>query len=219
MRAAAYFLRLLLFRQAMLAPVLTYLSLVAAIYASDAGPPVPAAAVAAVALMPVSAWLTRLVTTVESAPFAEVSLVALGRPARLLLARVVAVLVIGGVLTAVTIGWAMLANPDPSPHTPHPYGGTTLPLIVAMCLAECVAGIGVGVLLAPPLRTGTAVAAVTGLVIASLAVSWLPPLSPLLRTANEVPLPAAPALALAFGQAAIVGVVGAAAQLLLPRRQ
>ena len=86
--AARYYLRLLTARQAVLAPVLFYLALVALEYSSPGGPPrlaephLQAGAITAVALMPATAWLTRLVATSESAPFAEVTLVALGGSGR-----------------------------------------------------------------------------------------------------------------------------------------
>ena len=64
-----------------------------------------------------------------------------------------------------------------------------------MHLAEACAGAGIGVLIAPPLRTrvGTAVAGVTGLTLLSLLVPWLPPLNLVLQaTFNHVsPAPGA----------------------------
>lgn len=185
MTAVGYQLRLLVFRQSALVPVLVYLALVAAIYASDAGGPVPAAAVTAVALMPVCAWVSRLVATSESAPFAEVTLVSLGGRRRYLLVRSASTFVVGAALTAISTVWAVLANSTAA----RPYHRSDLLIIVGMSLAECVAGIGVGVWTEPPVRAGTAVTSVFLLSLVSLVVSWLPPLGPLLHGLYQPPLP------------------------------
>ena len=173
--AARYYLRLLVSRQAVLAPVLFYLALVALDYSSPGGPPrlaephLQAGAITAVALMPATAWLTRLVATSESAPFAEVTLVALGGSRRRQAARSTAVLAIAVVLTGAAMLWGRVADPAP-------YPAATVIALLGMHVAEACAGAGIGVLIAPPLRTrvGTAVAAVTGLTLVSLGVPWLP---------------------------------------------
>jgi len=128
--------------------------------------------------MPATAWLTRLVATSESAPFAEVTLVALGGSRRRQAARSTAVLVIAVALACVAMLWGRVADPAP-------YPAATAIALLGMHLAEACAGAGIGVLIAPPLRTrvGTAVVAVTGLTVVSLAVPWLPPLNPVLQAA------------------------------------
>ncbi len=77
-----------------------------------------------------------------------------------------------------------------------------------MHLAEACAGAGIGVLIAPPLRTrvGTAVVAVTGLTVVSLAVPWLPPLNPVLQAAFHHKAPGLPLLLLVIAQAAALGL-------------
>jgi len=150
--AARYYLRLLVSRQAVLAPVLFYLALVALDYSSPGGPPrlaephLQAGAITAVALMPATAWLTRLVATSESAPFAEVTLVSLGGSRRRQVARSAAVLVIAAGLTGAAMLWGRVADPAP-------YHAATVIELLGMHLAEACAGAGIGVLIAPPLRT------------------------------------------------------------------
>jgi ethanolamine utilization microcompartment shell protein EutL len=189
-----------------LAPVLFYLAVVALDYSSPGGPPrlaephLRAGAITAVALMPVTAWLTRLVATSESPPFAEVTLVALGGRRRQA-ARSTAVLAIAVVLTGVAMLWGGVADPAP-------YPAATVIALLGMHLAEACAGAGIGVLIAPPLRTrvGTAVAAVTGLTLVSLGVPWLPPLNPVLQAAFHHQTAGLPLLLLVTGQAAALGL-------------
>ena len=203
---ARYYLRLLTSRQAVLAPVLFYLAMVALDYSSPGGPPrlaephLQAGAITAVALMPATAWLTRLVATSESPPFAEVTLVTLGGRRRQA-ARSTAVLAIAVVLTGVAMLWGGAADPAP-------YPAATVIALLGMHLAEACAGAGIGVLIAPPLRTrvGTAVAAVTGLTLVSLGVPWLPPLNPVLQAAFHHQTAGLPLLLLVTGQAAALGL-------------
>jgi hypothetical protein len=204
--ATGYYLRLLVYRQAVFPPALAYLGLVAAIYASPAGPPLSPGAVTSVALMPVSAWLARLAATAESAPFAEVSLVALGSMVRRQVARSAAALTVAVALGAAATLWGALANPAPYPPS-------TVIALLGMHVAEACAGAGVGALLAPPLHTrvGSAVAVVAAIVLASLLIPWLPPLNPLLRIGNQHTAPGPVTLLLVTAQAAAVGVAAATA--------
>jgi hypothetical protein len=212
--AAGYYLRLLTYRQAVLAPAGGYFLLVAAIYAGPAGPPLQAAAVTAVALMPVTAWLVRLAATAESQPFAEITLATLGGPLRRQAARLAATLCVAAVLATAAIIWAALTDPEP-------YPAPTVVTMVGMHAAEALAGAGVGMLIAPPLRTraGTAIAAVTGLTVVSLVVPWLPPLNPLLRAVYQHPSPGPALLAVITCQAAAVGAAAALAGAALIRRR
>jgi hypothetical protein len=90
---------------------------------------------------------------------------------------------------------------------PAPYPAATAIAMLGMHLTEACAGAGIGVLIAPPLRTrvGTAVAAVTGLTVVSLGVPWLPPLNPVLQAAFHHRAPGPPLL-LVTGQAAALGL-------------
>ncbi len=144
MTGAWYHLRLVALRQAALAPALVYVGLVALVYASDAGPPVSAATVTAVALMPTAAWLYRLVATVESLPFADITLIRLHGRTRRQLTWMVSAVLLAAALGAAAAGWARLANP-------HPYPAPTLVLIGVLHLAQALAGVGLGCLISRPL--------------------------------------------------------------------
>jgi hypothetical protein len=210
LRGAAYHLRLVAYRQTAIAPLLVFVSLVGAIYASPAGPPVSAGAIPALALMPVSAWLTRVVATAESEPYADITLVCVGSAIARRGARALAALALATGLTAVSVGWAVVAN-DPARYT-----ASAVLVIVAMCMAESVAGVGLGLLLGPPVRTATCVLSLTAIVVASLVVPWLPPLNPLLRVAERTGS-AAWQVTLAVAQALVTGALAAAASALVAR--
>jgi len=216
--AVRYYLRLLTSRQAVLAPVLVYLSIVAVNNATPADTlktelPLRAGAVTAVALMPVTAWLTRLVATSESAPFAEITLVNLGGSLRRQAARSAAVLAIAVPLACVATLWGLLVNA----HRHHP--ASVVVVLLGMHVAEACAGAGIGILIAPPLRTrvGTAVAGVTGLTLLSLLVPWLPPLNPVLQATFRHVSPAPRLLWLVTGQAVALGLACAVAGTSLAR--
>jgi hypothetical protein len=90
-------------------------------------------------------------------------------------------------------------------HRHHP--ASVVVALPGMHLADACAGAGIGILIAPPLRTrvGTAVAGITGLTLLSLAVPWLPPLNPVLQATFRRVSPAPGLLWLAAGQAAALG--------------
>lgn len=211
--AVAYYLRLVAYRQSAIPPVLLYLAVLGMIFASDAGPPVPAATATAVALMPLSAWLMRLTAAAESRPIADISAVTLGGGSRRLLARAAAAGLVGIGLCVVAVAWARLSNP-------HPYTATTMLVVVVMHLAQVAAGIGIGALVAPPLRvtSGAAAVTITTIVLASLLLRWMPPLAPMLYHLDRSPVPGPLTLLVVIGQAALVGVLALAAAALLGRR-
>lgn len=215
MRAAvAYYLRLLAYRQSVIPPVLLYLGLLGIVFATDAGPPVPAATVTAAILMPVSAWLMRLTALAETRPFAELTAVALGGATKRLVARATAAAVVGAGLTLVSLAWALLANRH------HRYEPATLLILLGMHLAQVLAGVGLGALVSPPLPVTSGVAAlvITGIVLLSLLIRWFPPLAPVLYHLDRTPVPPAGTLLLTIGQAAILGAVTLAAAAALGRR-
>jgi hypothetical protein len=175
-RGARYSLLLLGLRQSALAPTLTYLALVAAVYASDAGPPAAAGSVTAVALFPVCAWLARLVADAESRPFADITLLRLGGPVRRQLVWWFTTMLASAALTIVAVVWARVANP-------HPYPARTIGLLVLLHLVQAACGTGLGGLLARPFAVGAgaAVLFVTGLVVLSLVVVQAPPIGPVVN--------------------------------------
>lgn len=211
--AVRYYASLMTRRQTVLAPVLIFLAVLGAVYASDAGPPLAAAAVPAATLVPIGAWLMWLCATSESRAFADVTLVVAGSSGRRLASRLLAVAGIGTALTAAACGWAVVANP-------HPYPAVVVLEITAMNLSAAAAGIGLGAVFAPPLRTtaGVAVLATTAFVVVSLIVGWMPPLGPLLHAFLAVRPPSGARAALAVGQAAAFGALLAALAHVLGRR-
>jgi hypothetical protein len=199
--AVRYYLTLMSRRQSALAPLLVFAAVLGMVYASDAGPPLAAAAVPAAALVPVAAWLLWLCATCESRAFADVTLVAVGSASRRLAARVVAVLAICVALTGLACIWAKVANP-------HPYPVTVIAQVAAMTLGSAIAGLGLGAVFAPPLRTtaGAATLAIAAVLVVSLIVRWMPPLGPLLHAYIGTRPPSGPHAALAVGQSVVVGL-------------
>jgi hypothetical protein len=212
LRGAGYYLRLVAYRQTAIAPLLVFVALVAALYASPAGKPIPAGAIPAVALMPVAAWLTRIVLTAESEPYADVTLVSLGSAAARRNARALAAMAMAAALTLLSVVWAIAAN------NARQYTLAAVVVIVAMCLAEAVAGVGLGLLLGPPLPVATSVLSLTAVVILSLIGPWVPPLNPLLRVVMRTDTPSSVTLALVTAQAALTGILAAGASALTADR-
>lgn len=213
--ATAYYLRLVALRQSVLAPLLVFVGVLAMVYASDPGAPVSAATATSATLMPLSVWVMRLVAGAESQPFAEVTAVVLGGSTRRLAARCGAAVVLGALLTAVAVVWGRLAAAG------HPYHATTYVVVAGMHLAQVLAGVGIGALLAPPLpaTSGVAVVVTTAVVVLSLLVPWLPPLGPVLMGLDQPPVPGAGTVFLVVVQAALVGVMAVAVAAVLTRRR
>jgi hypothetical protein len=102
-------------------------------------------------------------------------------------------------------------------HRHHP--ASVVVALLGMHLAEACAGAGIGILIAPPLRTrvGTAVAGITGLTLLSLLVPWVPPLNPLLQATFRHVSPAPGLLWRVTGQAVALGLGCAVAGTALAR--
>jgi hypothetical protein len=196
---AFYYVVITLRRQAVLAPAFVFFGLVAMVYASDAGPPIAAATVPAAALVPVGAWVMRLVAGAESKPFADVTLTALGSSVRRHLCRAVAAALIVGSLSAGATVWARVANP-------HPYPLRVLATVFVMSFVLGLAGAGLGSLFSPPLGATAGIAAivVTFLVLLSLVVKPLPPIGPVLTAV----LLRRGSLLIALAEAAGVALIG-----------
>jgi asparagine N-glycosylation enzyme membrane subunit Stt3 len=132
--------------------------------------------VTAVALLPICAWLARLVASAESAPFADITLLRLGGPARRQLIWWFSTMLVGAAFMVVAILWARIANP-------HRYTARTLVLLVLLHLVQAACGTGLGALLARPypVATGAAVLVVTGVMVASLVIVQVPPVGPVVK--------------------------------------
>lgn len=175
---AAHRARLLASSQWFLAPALLFLFVLGIIYAGDAGPPLQAAAVTAITLIPVLTWLSVLAHRVDGRELARAFAAHAGGRARAHLATD-----LGLAPFAVVLALAALVAPLISQGSySHP------PLldvrIVGLHLAAAVFGAGLGSLLAlierPGWRLLTAVA-----VFLALFVVRNTPMAPLLKLSTH----------------------------------
>ena len=170
--------RLLASSQWFLAPALVFLIVLGVIYATDAGPPLQAAAVTAIALVPVMTWLSVLAHRVDGRELARAFAAHAGGRARAYLATD-----LGLVPFAVLLALAALVAPLISQGS-HPHPLMLDVRIVGLHLAAAVFGAGLGSLLALIERAGwrllTAVA-----VFIVLFVAQNTPLAPLLRLSTH----------------------------------
>jgi hypothetical protein len=170
--------RLLASSQWFLAPVLLFLIVLGAVYATDAGPPLQAAAVTAITLVPVLTWLSVLAHRVDGRDMARAFAAHAGGRARAHLATD-----LGLVPFAVLLSLAALVAPLIS-QGEHPHPALLDGRIVALHLVAAVFGAGIGSLLALIERAGwrllTAVA-----VYLVLFVARGTPMTPLLRLSTH----------------------------------
>ena len=154
---AAHRARLLASSQWFLAPALVFLIVLGITYAGDAGPPLQAAAVTAIPLVPVLTWLSVLAHRVDGRELARAFAAHAGGRARAHLATD-----LGLVPFAVLLALAALVAPLISQGS-HPHSLMLDVRIVGLHLAAAVFGAGLGSLLALIERAGwrllTAVAA------------------------------------------------------------
>jgi hypothetical protein len=160
----------LLASQRWVAPLLTYLAFLGFFYASDAGPAVPAFGVTALLLLPVAAWLTRQLFSVEDDAARQVSAAAAGGPVRVQRALVCSAIAAQLPLVAVAVisAWA-------GDHAHVRTAGTlTGGLIVHLVFAT--AGVGLGAIVARPLLrpAGTAALLIVAVFVLSLIIPWSP---------------------------------------------
>jgi ABC-type Mn2+/Zn2+ transport system ATPase subunit len=196
LHGAAHRARLLASSQWFLAPAMLFVLALAVIYATDAGPPLQAAAVTAIILVPVLTWLSVLAHRVDGRELARAFAAHVGGRARAHLATDLG-LVPFAVLLAVA---ALIAPLISQGGHPHPLA---LDLkIVGLHLAAATFGAGFGSLLALIERSGwrllVAVAVFLGLFVIRET-----PLTPLLRLSTHPATVQTP-------------VAGAAAWLYLP---
>jgi hypothetical protein len=175
---AAHRARLLASSQWFLAPALLFLFVLGIIYAGDAGPPLQAAAVTAITLIPVLTWLSVLAHRVDGRELARAFAAHAGGRARAHLATD-----LGLAPFAVVLALAALVAPLISQGSyPHP------PLldvrIVGLHLAAAVFGAGLGSLLALIERAGwRLLTAVTVFLV--LFVVRNTPMAPLLKLSTH----------------------------------
>jgi ABC-2 type transport system ATP-binding protein len=178
LHGAAHRARLLASSQWFLAPVMLFLVVLGIVYASDAGPPLQAAAVTAITLVPVLTWLSVLAHRVDGRELARAFAAHAGGRA-----RAHAATDLGLVPFAVVLALAALVAPLISQGShPHPLLLDTR--IVGLHVAAAVFGAGLGSLLALIERAGwrllTAVA-----VFLVLFIVRNTPMGPLLRLSTH----------------------------------
>jgi ABC-type Mn2+/Zn2+ transport system ATPase subunit len=175
---AAHRARLLASSQWFLAPVMLFLVVLGIVYASDAGPPLQAAAVTAITLVPVLTWLSVLAHRVDGRELARAFAAHAGGRARAHLATD-----LGLVPFVVALALAALVAPLISQGS-HPHPLLLDVRIVGLHLAAAVFGAGLGSLLALIERAGwrllTAVA-----VFLVLFIVRNTPMGPLLRLSTH----------------------------------
>ena len=178
LHGAAHRARLLASSQWFLAPVMLFLIVLGIVYASDAGPPLQAAAVTAITLVPVLTWLGVLAHRVDGRELARAFAAHAGGRARAHLATD-----LGLVPFAVVLALAALVAPLISQGS-HAHPPLLDVRIVGLHLAAAVFGAGLGSLLALIERAGwrllTAVA-----VFLVLFVVRDTPMGPLLRLSTH----------------------------------
>ena len=175
---AAHRARLLASSQWFLAPVMLFLVVLGIVYASDAGPPLQAAAVTAITLVPLLTWLSVLAHRVDGRELARAFAAHAGGRARAHLATD-----LGLVPFAVVLALAALVAPLMSQGS-HAHPPQLDVRIVGLHLAAAAFGAGLGSLLALIERAGwrllTAVA-----VFLVLFVVRDTPMGPLLRLSTH----------------------------------
>ena len=175
---AAHRARLLAASQWFLAPVMLFLVVLGIVYASDAGPPLQAAAVTAITLVPVLTWLSVLAHRVDGRELARAFAAHAGGRARAHLATD-----LGLAPFAVVLALAALVAPLISQGShPHP-----LPLdvrIVGLHLAAAVFGAALGSLLALIERVGWRLLTAVALFLVLFIVRNTP-MGPLLRLSTH----------------------------------
>jgi hypothetical protein len=162
--------------QRWVAPALGYLAFLGFMYASDAGPAVPAFGVTALALLPVAAWLTRQTLGTEDDAARQVTSAAAGGTVRVQTALLVSSLLALVPFAVVAIAWAYVAD--------HTYVRTAAQLVggLAVQLVFAVAGLGLGAVVARPLVRPPGAAAL--LIVAVFVLSLVVPWSPVLRASH-----------------------------------
>jgi ABC-2 type transport system ATP-binding protein len=178
LHGAAHRARLLTSSQWFLAPAMLFVLALAIIYATDAGPPLQAAAVTAIILVPVLTWLSVLAHRVDGRELARAFAAHVGGRARAHLATDLGLVPFALLLAAA----ALIAPLITQGGRPHPLA---LDLkIVGLHLAAAVFGAGFGSLLALIERAGwrllVAVAVFLGLFVLRET-----PLTPLLRLSTN----------------------------------
>jgi ABC-type Mn2+/Zn2+ transport system ATPase subunit len=171
---AAHRARLLAVSQWFFAPMLVFLAVLAIIYATDAGAPLQAAAVTAVALIPVMTWMAVLAQRVDGRELARAFAAHVGGRGRAHLATDIGLAPYAAALIVAAIIWPLASQGE----WQHPRD--LVLRMIGLHLAAALLGIGIGSLVVLVERVGwrmtTAIAVFLGLVVLKPT-----PMTPLLR--------------------------------------
>jgi ABC-type Mn2+/Zn2+ transport system ATPase subunit len=178
LHGAAHRARLLASSQWFLAPAMLFLIVLGIVYAGDAGPPLQAAAVTAITLVPALTWLSVLAHRVDGRELARAFAAHAGGRARAHLATD-----LGLVPFAVLLALAALVAPLLSQGS-HPHPLMLDVRIVGLHLAAAVFGAGLGSLLALIERAGWRLLIAVAVYLV-LFVARDTPLGPLLRLSTH----------------------------------
>jgi hypothetical protein len=164
--------------QRWVAPLLAYLCFLGFVYASDPGPAVPAFGVTSLALLPVSAWLTRQLFGVEDDTARLVTAAAARGPVRVQAALLCSAVLGQLPLAALAVAWAFVGNHEQVRTASPLLGGLVVHLVFA------VGGVGLGAAVARPLLRppGPAALALVTAFVVSILVEW----SPVLRASRAL---------------------------------
>jgi hypothetical protein len=170
--------RLLTSSQWFLAPAMLFLVVLGIVYATDAGPPLQAAAVTAITLVPLMTWLGVLAQRVDGRELARAFAAHVGGRARAHLAAD-----LGLAPFAVLLSLAALVAPLIS-QGEHPHPALLDGKIVLLHLAAAVLGAGIGSLLALIERAGWRLLAAVAVYLLLFVVRGTP-MTPLLRLSTH----------------------------------
>jgi ABC-type Mn2+/Zn2+ transport system ATPase subunit len=178
LHGAVHRARLLTSSQWFLAPAMLFLVVLGIVYATDAGPPLQAAAVTAITLAPLMTWLGVLAHRVDGRELARAFAAHVGGRARAHLAAD-----LGLAPFAVLLSLAALVAPLTS-QGEHPHPALLDGKIVLLHLAAAVLGAGIGSLLALIERAGWRLLAAVAVYLV-LFVARGTPMTPLLRLSTH----------------------------------
>jgi hypothetical protein len=159
-----YQLATLVRSQRWVGPLVAYLCFLAFLYASSAGPAVPAFGVSAYALLASSAWLTTATLGAENEVARQVTVATAGSRVRVQLAALLAAAAAGAALAVVAVGWAMVADAAYASGGKAVLGGLGLHMVYAL------AGTALGALLGRPMVSAPGQAALGILAVLMLAL-------------------------------------------------
>jgi hypothetical protein len=203
----------LLRSQRFLLPVLLYVLLLAPLFGGDPGPPPQLWTVTAVVLYPVSCWLAVTVANTEDPVQRQVTVAAMGGPARVAFGVLVTCLLADLGLVAIAVCWPMVTTPYAFPAQATVSG-------VLAHVAVAATGTAVGLLCARPVMHGVGWSAVAagGALFLTASQPWLPPVGLTLESLTATPAPAG-TIAVQAGLGLVLSALAAGATALVHNRR